>query len=143
MIPFLPTMSSARVLVIEDDPPSRMMLSRGLQRMGFVVEACPDAIEAQVKLRTAGPAAYDAIVVDLRMPRMDGLEFITWLESVDPHLGCMLLTAQQDDAMSDHRVHPALLYRMQKPTSFPVLGEALQKVVAFTHAGRAAKTTAA
>ncbi len=136
-------MSSARVLVIEDDPPSRMMLARGLQRMGFAVEASQDAIEAQAKMRTAGAAAYDAVVVDLRMPRMDGLEFVTWLESVDPSLGCMLLTAQQDDAMRDHRDHPALLYRMQKPTSFPVLGEALQKIVAFTQTHRAEKTTAA
>ena len=136
-------MSSPRVLVIEDDPPSRMMLSRGLQRLGYAVEASQDAIEAQAKLRTAGAAAYDAVVVDLRMPRMDGLEFVTWLESFDPHLGCMLLTAQQDDAMRDHREHPALLYRMQKPTSFPVLGEAVQKIVEFTHAQRAERSTAA
>ncbi len=136
-------MSSARILVIEDDPPSRMMLARGLQRLGYAVEASQDAIEAQAKMRTAGPTAYDAIVVDLRMPKMDGLEFVTWLESFDPHLGCMLLTAQQDDAMRDHRDHPSLLFRMQKPTSFPVLGEALQKVVAFTQSHRAEKPTAA
>lgn len=134
---------SARVLVIEDDPPSRMMLSRGLQRLGFAVEASQDAIEAQARMRTAGAAAYDAVVVDLRMPRMDGLEFVTWLETFDPDLGCMLLTAQQDDAMRDHREHPALLYRLQKPASFPVLGEALQKVVAFTQSHRADRSTAA
>lgn len=133
----------ARVLVIEDDPPSRMMLARGLQRLGFAVEASQDAIEAQAKLRTAGREAFDAVVVDLRMPKMDGLEFVTWLEVFDPNLGCMLLTAQQDDAMRDHRDHPTLLYRMQKPTSFPVLGEALQEVVAFTHNHRAERTSAA
>ena len=136
-------MNGARILVIEDDPPSRMMLTRGLQRLGFTVESSQDAIEAQAKLRTAGPAAYEAIVVDLRMPRMDGLEFVTWLEEFDPSLGCMLLTAQQDDAMRDHRDHPTLRFRMQKPTSFPVLGETLAKVVAFTQASRSEKTNAA
>ncbi len=136
-------MNSARILVIEDDPPSRMMLARGLQRLGFAVEASQDAIEAQAKIRSAGPATYDAVVVDLRMPKMDGLEFVTWLESFDPKLGCMLLTAQQDDAMRDHREHPSLLFRMQKPTSFPVLGEALQKVVAFTQSHRAQPSNAA
>lgn len=135
--------STARVLVIEDDPPSRMMLARGLQRLGFDVEASQDAIEAQARMRTAGASAYDAVVVDLRMPKMDGLEFVTWLESFDPNLGCMLLTAQQDDAMRDHRDHPSLLYRLQKPTSFPALGEALTKVIEFTHAHRAEKSTAA
>jgi CheY-like chemotaxis protein len=136
-------MSGARILVIEDDPPSRLMLARGLQRLGYAVEASPDAIEAQAKMRTAGAAAYDGVVVDLRMPRMDGLEFVTWLETFDPDLGCMLLTAQQDDAMRDHRDHPTLLFRMQKPTSFPVLGEALGKIVEFTHAHRAERTSAA
>ena len=135
-------MNSGRVLVIEDDPPSRMMLTRGLQRLGYAVEASQDAIEAQARMRTAGATSYDAVVVDLRMPRMDGLEFVTWLEGFDASLGCMLLTAQQEDAMRDHRSHPALLFRMQKPTSFPVLGEALQKIVEFTHTHRAEKTAA-
>lgn len=136
-------MSGARILVIEDDPPSRMMLIRGLMRLGYETEASQDAIEAQEKIRTGGAAAYQGIVVDLRMPKMDGLEFITWLESFDPSLGCMLLTAQQDDAMRDHRNHPSLLYRMQKPTSFPILGEALAKIVAYTTAQRAARNCAA
>jgi CheY-like chemotaxis protein len=136
-------MNGARILVIEDDPPSRMMLMRGLQRLGFATEASQDAIEAQAKIRTAGPSAYQGIVVDLRMPRMDGLEFVTWLEELDPSLGCMLLTAQQEDAIRDHREHPSLLFRMQKPTSFPVLGEALAKVVAFTQTHRAAGANAA
>jgi CheY-like chemotaxis protein len=135
-------MNSGRILVIEDDPPSRMMLARGLQRLGYAVEASQDAIEAQARMRTAGAQSYDAVVVDLRMPRMDGLEFVTWLEGFDANLGCMLLTAQQEDAMRDHRRHPALLYRMQKPTSFPVLGDALQKIVEFTQTHRAEKTAA-
>ena len=136
-------MNGARILVIEDDPPSRLMLTRGLQRLGYQAESSQDAIEAQAKIRTAGPAAFQGIVVDLRMPRMDGLEFVTWVEELDPSLGCMLLTAQQDDAMRDHRDHPSLLFRMQKPTSFTVLGEALAKVVAFTQTHREAKSRAA
>lgn len=136
-------MKGARILVIEDDQTSRLMLTRGLQRLGFEAEATPDAIEAQALIRTAGPAAYQGIVVDLRMPKMDGLEFVTWLEELDPSLGCMLLTAQQDDAMRDHRDHPSLLFRMQKPTSFPVLSEALAKIVAFTQSHRCAGESAA
>jgi two-component system C4-dicarboxylate transport response regulator DctD len=130
-------------MVIEDDPPSRLMLSRGLQRLGFTVEASQDAIEAQAKICTAGATAYDGVIVDLRLPKMDGLEFVTWLEVFDPNLGCMLLTAQQDDAMCDHRDHPTLLFRMQKPTSFPVLGEALERIVAFTQTHRTEKTRVA
>jgi CheY-like chemotaxis protein len=136
-------MNSGRILVIEDDPPSRMMLARGLQRLGFTVEASKDALEAQARIRTSGASAYDAVVVDLRMPHMDGLEFVTWLEGFDAGLGCILLTAQQEDAMRDHGEHPALLFRMQKPTSFPVLGEALQKIVEFTLANRSEKPEAA
>lgn len=136
-------MSQGRVMVIEDDPPSRLMLARGLGKLGYTVEASQDAIDAQSKLRSEGSTSYDAIVVDLRMPRMDGFEFITWLETFDPNLGCMLLTAQQDDALRDHHAHPTLLYRMQKPMSFPILGEVVEKIVAFTHAHRAARQPAA
>lgn len=135
-------MGAGHVLVIEDDPPSRLMLSRGLAKLGFTVDTSNDAIEAQAKLR-AGCAVYEAVVVDLRMPRMDGFEFISWLETFDPCLGCMLLTAQQDDALRDHRDHPTLLYRMQKPTSFPVLGGLVDKIVTFTNGRRATRRPAA
>ncbi|HLP07549.1 MAG TPA: response regulator [Opitutaceae bacterium] len=136
-------MDAPRILLIEDDPPSRLMLSRGLQRLGYAVDPLPDAIEAQARIRAAGAAAYAAAVVDLRMPKMDGFEFITWLEHTDPNLGCMLLTAQQDEALNDEREHPALLFKMQKPTSFPVLGEALARIVEFTQSHRAERTSVA
>ena len=92
-------MKGPRILVIEDDQTSRMMLTRGLQRLGFETEASQDAIEAQELIRTAGPSAYQGVVVDLRMPKMDGLEFVSWLEALDPGLGCMLLTALGERAL--------------------------------------------
>ena len=129
-------MSEGRLLVIEDDPPSRVMIARGLARYGYTVEAVADALAAQARLRIADSGAYDGALVDLRLPNMDGFEFINWLHGADPAIGCILMSAQLDDAMDDHQAHPSLLFRMGKPISFPVLDEALRQVVAFTRAHR-------
>ena len=129
-------MSEGRLLVIEDDPPSRFMLSRGLSRFGYTVEAAAEALEAQARIRIAGSGAYDGVLVDLRMPNMDGFEFINWLQGTDASLGCILMSAQLDDAMNDHQEHPTLLFRVNKPISFPVLDDAVRQVVAYTRTHR-------
>jgi len=129
-------MSDGRLIVIEDDPPSRSMLVRGLQRLGYATEGASDALAAQARLREIGALSFDAVVVDLRMPKMDGLQFIGWLEQTDPTLGAILLSAQDEEAMKDQLDHPSLMFRLHKPVPFPELDKTVQKVVAFTRLQR-------
>jgi len=129
-------MSEGHLLVIEDDPPSRSMLVRGLQRLGYAAEGASDALEAQARIRVVGSASFDAVLVDLRMPRMDGLQFVSWLEQLDPTLGAILLSAQEEAAMNDQLDHPSLLFRLHKPVPFPELDKTVQKAVAFTRVQR-------
>ncbi len=59
-----------RVLLIEDHRPLLRALKRGLEEEGFAVDTAEDGEEGEYKGRTAN---YDAIVLDLMLPKKDGL----------------------------------------------------------------------
>ena len=68
--------SSRQVLVVDDDPDVREMLTRTLERQGWVVTTAEDGRAALDAVATRKP---DLILLDLMMPRMDGFEFVTEL----------------------------------------------------------------
>ncbi|HEX7677968.1 MAG TPA: response regulator [Thermoanaerobaculia bacterium] len=66
--------SGRRILVIDDDLAIRVLLQAVLKRMKFEVELAEDGAVGLEKLRH--DAAYDLILLDLMMPRVNGYEFI-------------------------------------------------------------------
>lgn len=66
-----------RILVVDDDEPSRTLAQRVLIRGGFDVDAAGSGQEA---LDKAAAFEYDLIVLDVMMPKMDGFEVCTRLQ---------------------------------------------------------------
>jgi CheY-like chemotaxis protein len=62
------------VLLVDDDPTVRTLLSRQLKQKGFETREAEDGIEGLVKLRNELPGV---IISDLEMPRMSGIEFVS------------------------------------------------------------------
>ncbi len=79
-----------RVLVVDDDPGMRDGMALTLKRAGFVAEQAKSGEEA---LRLTRPGAFDAVVTDLRMLGMDGLQLTARLKALDPSLPVVLVTA--------------------------------------------------
>ena|SRR2546426_963167 len=79
----------AKVLVIEDEPCSTLMLRRILQGGGYQVAGARDGEEG---LETADCEDFQVVVTDWKMPRMDGLEVIKALHYVRPQLPVILIT---------------------------------------------------
>jgi CheY-like chemotaxis protein len=84
------------VLVVDDDNDSREALARYLMKAGHVVRTARGGREALVAVATTVP---DVIVLDVRMPEMNGLEFLQVIRSYLrwSTLPVVLLTAYQDD----------------------------------------------
>jgi len=79
-----------RILVVDDDPGMRDGMAMSLKRAGFVTEQAKSGEDA---LRITRPGAFDAVVTDLRMMGMDGLQLTARLKALDPAMPVLLVTA--------------------------------------------------
>jgi two-component system response regulator MprA len=85
-----------RILVVDDDRAVRESLRRSLQFNGYTVQLAGDGQQAMDVLATQRP---DAMVLDVMMPRVDGLEVCRRLRGGGDDLPILVLTAR--DAVSD------------------------------------------
>ena len=85
-----------RILVVDDELPVRTALERALRLEGYEVELAADGVEALERHRLAAP---DALVLDVLMPRMDGIAVSTQLRARGDRTPILLLTAR--DAVAD------------------------------------------
>ena len=67
-------MSSCKVLIVDDDEDTREALSEALREAGFCVDQVATATEALQRMDEQGEP--DVILLDLRMPGMDGAQFL-------------------------------------------------------------------
>ncbi len=81
----------ARVLLIEDEPGIVDFVRRGLEAEGFAVEAALDGVEGE---RLALQGSFDAVVLDLMLPRRGGLEVLDAVRRAMPSLPVIVLTAR-------------------------------------------------
>jgi DNA-binding response OmpR family regulator len=81
----------ARVLVAEDDEGIRAPLVRALEREGYEVEAVADGLDAA---QLALDAPHDLLVLDIGLPRLDGLEVCRRVRDAGQGVAVIFLTAQ-------------------------------------------------
>jgi two-component system KDP operon response regulator KdpE len=82
-----------KVLVVEDDPGIRQSLFETLGALGFAVGEAINGEEALVRLRMVD---YDAVLLDVNMPGMGGMETCRRISQNDPHLPIIMLTVRDD-----------------------------------------------
>ena len=81
----------ARILVVEDDAHERQGLADLLGAWGYQIESASEGEEALAKMAAFNPVA---VISDLRMPRMNGMELLKRLRDNHPNLSVILLTGQ-------------------------------------------------
>jgi nitrogen regulation protein NR(I) len=79
-----------RVLVVDDEASMRFLLREVMSREGFRVEEAADGAEAVRKVREE---FYDLVVLDVKMPGMDGLEALAEIKRVRPATVVVMITA--------------------------------------------------
>lgn len=87
-----------RVLVVEDDPKIASFIVNGLKQAGFAVDHCSDGDQGLVMARSV---SYDAAVLDLMLPKLDGLSLLKRLRADASKLPVLILSAK---ASVDDRV---------------------------------------
>lgn len=84
------TKSRTRVLVVDDEPAIRLLVAKALEKKGFAVDSATDGVDA---LQRLSERDYDLLVLDLMMPRMDGLGVIEKLGDHEAPPRILIMTA--------------------------------------------------
>jgi two-component system OmpR family response regulator len=85
-----------RVLVVEDEPDLQSVLAQCLREEGYAIDTASDGSEGLIKAKGVD---YDAIVLDVMMPKLDGIGMLKKLREAGRTTAVLLLTAR--DALHD------------------------------------------
>ena len=120
-----PSHNSLRVLFVDDEKSLQEFMRTELPRLGHEVAVCPDGRSALKALEKSG---FDAAILDLRMPGMNGIEVLEHLKLVAPDTEAVVMTghASTDTAISAMRLG-AFDY-ITKPCKLAEIEAVLQKV---------------
>ena len=120
------TSSGERVLIVEDEPSTRVGLTELVRTWGFVTDAAADGQEALQKITTFRPSI---VVSDLVMPRMDGLELLRALKDEGTALTVVILTAQGTVETAVEAIKEGAYDYLTKPVEPQRLKILLDKIV--------------
>ena len=85
-------MDNNRILVVDDEPDLTRVSILALEYHGFKVDAFNDPQEALSKFK---PGSYDLIILDIKMPKMDGFELYHEIKKKDNNAKVCFLTASE------------------------------------------------
>ncbi len=134
-------MSQGNVLVVEDDESIRRLLIEYLEQRACVhVDGARDGVEA---LHQVSTKPYDVVVLDVMMPYMSGIDFLTSLDALmsdpsvksleDPPAVLVITSAPQEEVPSDDLQHrfPSFVHGvMRKPLDIAALGARVEALLA-------------
>lgn len=84
--------NNKRILVVDDEPDLTQVSTLALEYHGFKVDSFNDPLEALSKFK---PGSYDLIILDIKMPKMDGFELYREIKKKDNNAKVCFLTASE------------------------------------------------
>lgn len=117
-------MARERVLLVDDELEFTEVLSRRMESRGVGVDTAASGREALQKVKNT---SYDAIILDLSMPEMDGLEALKHLLEDNPDLQVILLTGYATLQKGIEAIKLGAMDFLEKPAEIQRLMEKIQE----------------
>ena len=116
-----------KVLVIDDEPAIVDLFTEYLREQGFEVVSAGGGNEGLDRLASDKP---DLILLDMRMPDIDGLETLRRIRGVNLHVPVLMISANDDVTAAKAALALGAFDYTLKPVDFDYLGRALDKMIA-------------
>ncbi|GHO51251.1 response regulator [Ktedonospora formicarum] len=116
-----------RILVVEDDQSLRSVLQELLEYEAYEVDTAFDGIDALKQLDSQWNV-YDVILLDLTMPRLNGLQFLDKIQQ-DPTLLRSILAFSADEEALEQTACRGISNTLEKPFELEVLLELIERMV--------------
>lgn len=119
-------MTTQPVLIVDDEKNIRLVLSQSLESLGLPMQTAVNGEEALQKLQEYD---FSLVLLDLKMPGMDGMEVLRWVRTHRPQLPVVLVTAHGavDTAVSAMKL--GAVDFLQKPCSPVEIRELVLRVL--------------
>ena len=115
------------ILVVDDEPRMAQLLAEYLIEHGYRVAVAHSGIEALAKLDLEKPSV---VLLDVRMPGMDGVEVLRRIRSFDQQVGILMISANDDVELAKQTIEMGAFDYTLKPVDFAYLSRAVEKMMA-------------
>lgn len=122
---------NGRILVVDDEPDIRRVVRLMLEKAGYDVLEAADGQAAIAAINTGeNRLVVDAVVCDMRMPKINGLEAIAYFRDHFPHVPVVVLTGFPDTEMAVSCLRNGVVDYLVKPVDSEQLQSALSRAMA-------------
>ena len=101
-----------RILVVDDDDQMQLLLRQLLTKRGYEVDVAPDA---ETALHQLGQEGFAAVLLDVRLPGMSGIEALPRILAADPHIPVILMTAHGSSDVAVRAIDAGAYDFFEKP----------------------------
>ena len=115
-------MSAGKILVVDDEPEVRLVLTEFLESRGYEVTAASSGAEAISLVDAIKP---HVVLLDVTMPEMDGMETLKRLAAANPGLPIIMVTANADVDVTSRLLAMGAADYIPKPFDLEYLGQAV------------------
>jgi two-component system, cell cycle sensor histidine kinase and response regulator CckA len=127
-MPALPR-GAEKILVVEDDPEVRQLVSKALRGQGYEVLTANNGEEGLRTVATQQGAAIRLVITDVIMPRMGGQKMAEMLQADSPGLRILFTSGYTDDAIAHHGLIDARIAFLSKPYSIAALARKVRELL--------------
>jgi two-component system, NtrC family, response regulator HydG len=120
------TNKKGRILVVDDEAGTRSAMQKLLEADGYLVDTAEDGVSA---LKIAEDQPPDAVITDLQMPIMDGMELLKKLRALDSDLPVIVATSVQELGAAIAAMRAGAEEYLTKPVDFDALSIALERAL--------------
>ena len=117
-----------RILLVDDDVALRELISDYFGPRGYTVEAKDDPLLA-IHLLQKAPTDFDLVLTDLKMPNLDGIEFVKRVKAIVPRTPIILMTAHGTFETAVSAVQAGAFDFVAKPLNFAQLSISIERAL--------------
>jgi two-component system response regulator HydG len=125
------TKRTARILLLEDDPDLRELLEEYYEPRGYIFISHSDPTIPLRELEAGADALskYDLVLTDLKMPNLNGIEFITRMKKLAPKIPIILMTAHSSVEIAIDAIDAGAYDFVVKPLHFAQLNVSIERAL--------------
>ncbi len=126
---------ATKVLVVDDERPTRLLMEKELPRAGYAVTSAASGEEALEQIRSAD---FEVILLDLKMPDMDGIDVLNKINTTWPDIKVVMITGYSTVETAVQALRLGAYNFIEKPFTPDTLLGAVKEV--FEKSGQGSET---